>query len=363
MTGAESPAALAAMADDLKSECQEHEEDSTRDGWTKDRFQQCFVGQRTIHLMPRNGGIPVATIEVEFSLLAFAYDGQRRVDYVFSFDGFDVKGGEPLPVTTLTVNFGGCGARTACAPASPSRSEFVPVWLGAPNRTYQFSVTSPDDVGAGAFKIERSFIQMDMTVFTPVPNVLPWQESAMASSRARFDSAREALGSGKYHGTVFTDFVPTVEFDLRQGSPHRSEARHIDDALHAPQRTFPSFPGKSVPGEAARPLHRLMDQRLADRNHDAAVAVCRDVWGLTYPDGNLECDEYPFRSTHEGAYVSTGGGSGRWNGSARPIDGDENRRGGTHLGNFYGMNRVLDENAGTDDAGKPSDPFRVRVIN
>ncbi|MGK5674693.1 NucA/NucB deoxyribonuclease domain-containing protein [Micromonospora sp. URMC 106] len=338
-------------------------------GWARSRFEQCFIGGRTAHLLSRQNGAIVATVEFGYSLLAFSVDGSRRVDYVFDFDTFDTKGGEPLPTTTLTVDFVGCAANVVCAPSPTMRAATIPEWL-AGNRLYNFSITSPNDTGDGDFKIVRSLIQMNMSIITLAPDVHPWQEAAMANSRVRFDSARAALGSGKYHGAVFSDSVPTVEFSAAPTSDHFEQAIHIEDALVAPRRTFPSLFNKSVPGEGDRPLHRLMNDTLKNKNHSTSVGICVDVWGAGYPTGGLECDEYPFQSTYEGSATSTGateqnpnGGDGNaWHGSARPITGSHNSKGGALLGTFFGQNRVLDENRGTSNQGVRSDPFRVRIV-
>ena len=103
-----------------------------------------------------------------------------------------------------------------------------------------------------------------------------------------------------------------------------------------------------------------MDADAKADNHDASVRICKDVWGPDYATGGLDCDEYPFQSTYEGSYQSTGGNPFRWNGSARPINSVQNQRGGNHLQLFYGQNRILDENLGTGQAG-PTDPFRIAV--
>ncbi|WP_305788339.1 hypothetical protein [Symbioplanes lichenis] len=164
--------------------------------------------------------------------------------------------------------------------------------------------------------------------------------------------------------------MPTLELHTGAGSDHAAEARHVSDALLHPQRTFPSFANKKVPGLAGAPLHRMMSETLKTKNTDGAIAICKDVWGEEYPAGNQQCDEYPFKTTYEGAATSTGateqnpnaGKYLQWSGSARPIDGKQNENGGNHLGLFYGQNRILDENSGTARHGQPSEPFFVAVV-
>jgi hypothetical protein len=120
------------------------------------------------------------------------------------------------------------------------------------------------------------------------------------------------------------------------------------------------------------PLHRLMNKTLQDKNTDLAIAVCKEVWGAGYSSGGLrQCDEYPFKTSYEGAATSTGasdvqpdsGDVYKWAGSSRPIAKDDNEKAGNALGLFYGQNRILDENMGTASQGTPNDPFFVSVVS
>jgi len=80
-------------------------------------------------------------------------------------------------------------------------------------------------------------------------------------------------------------------------------AVHIRDAQIYPNRTFPSWPGKTVPGRAGgnEPLHRMVDDALATANYNASVAYCKETWGPNYATGGKQCDEYPFKTTYEPA--------------------------------------------------------------
>lgn len=118
--------------------------------------------------------------------------------------------------------------------------------------------------------------------------------------------------------------------------------RHIRDAQQHPERSFPSRVGKTVPG-ATEPLHRLIDEDKQAANRRAAIGTCEDVWG-DYAGTRLQCDEYPFASTKEGANA----GDDRY--SARLIDGKDNENGGRRLNSMYTANRILD-----------GDPFYVKV--
>ena len=118
--------------------------------------------------------------------------------------------------------------------------------------------------------------------------------------------------------------------------------RHVRDAQNS------GLPGAYPDGT---PLTRLTDATLSRRNGDTA---CPD----SYPrPSGYSCDEYPFRSTWQGAF--TGGGSGRtfdWcqinalptgvtgptGYSACMIPAIENSSAGGTLGYFYSSNRVIE---------------------
>ncbi|GAA0437961.1 hypothetical protein GCM10010357_69220 [Streptomyces luteireticuli] len=163
----------------------------------------------------------------------------------------------------------------------------------------------------------------------------------MAYSNIRFDYAGRP--AGKYKGTVFTDARVELVMSLKDPKVDQS-ARHILDAQQFPERTFRSWPGKTVPGGNGRPLHRLINPDLQGKNRDNSIKQCKDVWG-DYSGTRLECDEYPFASTREGSLK----GDNRY--SVRLIDGDDNREGGLRIQKVYEENRVLD-----------NDPFYVKIV-
>ncbi|MDI6105130.1 hypothetical protein QLQ12_41755 [Actinoplanes sp. NEAU-A12] len=123
--------------------------------------------------------------------------------------------------------------------------------------------------------------------------------------------------------------------------------RHMQSAEASGLRGF--YPGGT-------PLTRLTDAGLRDQNGNTA---CPDRVNWPRPPGH-SCDEYPFRSTHQGAF--TGGGSGRtfdWcqitalptgitgpNGySSCMILAGENSSAGGLLNSFYINNRVIENDA------------------
>ncbi|MFI9163249.1 NucA/NucB deoxyribonuclease domain-containing protein [Kitasatospora aureofaciens] len=175
---------------------------------------------------------------------------------------------------------------------------------------------------------------MSINVKSPTAPARGFQDTDAAHSDVRFDYAGPI--AGKYKGTVFT--AARVELVMSLSDPAvRESARHISDAQNNPERTFPSFTAKTIPG-AKEPLHRLVNREEQKKNREAAIKTCEDIWG-DYSKSGLECDEYPFASTKEGANK----GDRRY--SARLIDGDDNGKGGNMIGEVYSVNRLLNGDA------------------
>ncbi|MCA1186703.1 MULTISPECIES: NucA/NucB deoxyribonuclease domain-containing protein [unclassified Saccharopolyspora] len=105
-------------------------------------------------------------------------------------------------------------------------------------------------------------------------------------------------------------------------------AQHIADA----QASW--LPGS--PTSAA--LTRQTDPELINKNRNTACPA-----SLPRPPGT-ECDEYPFASTNQGAFLGNGY-------SQRMILKDANQQGGRELNAFYRNNRVMN-----------FDPFYVEVV-
>jgi hypothetical protein len=85
-------------------------------------------------------------------------------------------------------------------------------------------------------------------------------------------------------------------------------------------------PGNALapPGQR-RVLTRLFepyDSATATANNAEAVRTCKQWWGEDYAQGGqFECDEFPFKTTYQGASLANG------HYSARVIDAAENAEG------------------------------------
>ncbi|WBB52375.1 hypothetical protein [Verrucosispora sp. WMMD573] len=355
------PAAL--PQDDVKRICrsQHAAQASTQQGWMMDRFNRCHIGHRKVELRCRGCSTSIASVEFDYTLVGIAQNGTRQVDFYLSFDDWKALGGAERETTPMRVSLTGCGSLITCNPSGAEVSQPLGQWAAIPNMWV--TMTSPNNTGIGNDYRAQALVRLNMAI-TPVnPQIDPWIENGMTTADIRFDSAGAVVG--RHHGAVFSDVIPT--YDLAaiaradNGESRVEESiQHIDDALHHPVRTWPSFLGKSPPGEYRpeaganqRPLHRLVDSQLQATNREWAGRVCRDVWGEGSATPNLNCDEYPMASTREGAYTGSGGADGNpdgwktWHGSARLISEIDNQESGQRYLNigFYQPQRIIDGDA------------------
>ncbi|MGW1093201.1 NucA/NucB deoxyribonuclease domain-containing protein [Streptomyces sp. NPDC002596] len=153
----------------------------------------------------------------------------------------------------------------------------------------------------------------------------------------RFDSASYLATS---NGGIFDYVMPVMNYS-RSSPAHGAVAQHIYDAQTNPGATYPAKVGKAIPGSIAsgKPLSRLYDgydsaaaiQR--QKNETAKNNACAQI--RPNPSDGLDCDEYPFASTWEGA------GVGDNNFSVRYLDATQNRSAGGSLAAWYNSDRIL----------------------
>ncbi|GGK91011.1 hypothetical protein Ppa06_57220 [Planomonospora parontospora subsp. parontospora] len=153
-------------------------------------------------------------------------------------------------------------------------------------------------------------------------------------------------------GCIFPDATPTLVYDATKKAKIASVAKHVWDSYYNTKWTVPTDDRKQIPGRHPHgKLHRLLERPdipwLGDpddapwgqvqRNRTHSTAECRRKWPNISPDAQgLDCDEFPFASTHESPLIAGG-----TNYSARYIDDKENSSAGSDLKNFYMIYRRL----------------------
>lgn len=345
----------------LRAQCLQHQDRaSTSGGWTASRYQICHRQLVPIVITEDPSGKIIGTGTFVLWMLGFGQPATRMMDFYPSAENMVVSGVAKESLL-IGLHFGGACASININCSYPrDRVDNVYGWQSNPAMT-PITVTSPNDTGFEPFYTWRA--EAKLSISGTYPGARPVSQPDVASLNLRFDSAGPKLGNGPYHGAVFPDHVPTFELSLSNAT-HAAQARHMWDAHNNAIFTFPDFLGKNIPGRVGQtPLHRLMNESKQRQNADEAKKVCVDVWGPDYARGGLDCDEFPFQSTYEGAYQATDNGSGgdwsRWHGSARPIPSDENQAGGRALQAFYAEHRILDDTQGQSKV--LADAFWVHV--
>ncbi|MFD4190812.1 NucA/NucB deoxyribonuclease domain-containing protein [Amycolatopsis thermoflava] len=340
-TAAASDATASAVAtlddqQDLRQECQQHAEADSAQGWIKSRFESCHRHHYDLVLARRGTNERIGTLAFDLWVLGFAYDGTRRVDYVASAENIIVsqEAADADPTQWgIDMRFSAAVVNSAGSIANPNQARTA--LLGSWDTTPQWTITytSPSDTATDPYGIVNGNVQLTLGVYGEGGDITPWSDDTLRYSNIRFDSAGRV--AGKNEGAVFTNARVVIPFSLSSPTFPQS-ARHYNDAINNPVLTFPSGP-KNVPGVNA-PLHRTLNATIQDANNRAARKTCDEVWG-PYDGTLLNCDEYPFATTQEGAAKGDG------NYSARLIDARDNQAAGSWLVSNYTLNRLLDGDA------------------
>jgi hypothetical protein len=225
-------------------------------------------------------------------------------------------------------------------------------WEADPSWTVSFN--APNGQGSAPDDAVWALYNLDFP-YEPPPGWIADSVSAgnLASFGLRWDNApylpnykaADPVNSG---GAEFSYLISPLQYSTAVGAPERAAAQHIQQAFTSPQTTYPANPSKDVPGGSAdKPLHRLYyDTARREANRSAAGDVC-EADDPNYGTAGLDCDEFPFATTYEGAAQHTFDKTAPAdNFSAKMIDSTENQAGGSQLGVYYGYNRVID---GSDD--------------
>jgi hypothetical protein len=107
-----------------------------------------------------------------------------------------------------------------------------------------------------------------------------------------------------------------------------------------------------IPSANDEPLTRMYNDPEKEANRRRSETVCREIYG-EWDSTLLNCDEFPFASTYEGAKTGTAANNGLERFSVRLIDANDNQYVGSQMleVEFYRTYRVLD-----------GDKFFVRIL-
>ncbi|MGA6180832.1 NucA/NucB deoxyribonuclease domain-containing protein [Stenotrophomonas sp. NPDC077421] len=259
---------------------------------------------------PDTGQTETATVTL-YDYVSLPRNGQtwmHRVRVVF-----DAVQGNAMSGLVVTPELY-CGSCT-------DKQPFAPLTLSGPG-TYDFAVP------LGFNTDEGKTGQDTQLVLSRFNN----DQSLIQSSAPTLRCDKVARSSTS--GCRFADYPAVFEVSLSDPDTDES-AEHIKVA----QSTLPGTIGRWHENPDARgvPLRRLRNKRVAGENRNVSGALCR----ARFPDGaatGLNCDEYPFAATHEGASLVP-----ETSMSVRYILGEDNKKVGGKLGAFYCTHaRLLD---------------------
>ncbi|MEU3085628.1 NucA/NucB deoxyribonuclease domain-containing protein [Streptomyces massasporeus] len=212
------------------------------------------------------------------------------------------------------------------------------------------TVSAAGDIGTGRTTVTYRFANPAWTLQPPGVASTP-------SFDVRCDNATPGTSTV---GCVIPNYASVDVVSLT--GPNPNYARHVRDAQAS------GLPGAYPNGQ---PLHRLTDATLRERNGNTACPQASSG-GYPRPTG-YSCDEYPFRSTWQGAATGSlpqpapypgrtfnwcqisalpTGSTGPDGWSACMIPAGENSSAGSLLNRFYIDNRVIEK-----------DPFHVWIVD
>ncbi|MEU6762941.1 DNRLRE domain-containing protein [Streptomyces sp. NPDC046853] len=367
-------------------ECSNADDADNAAGWIKNRYSYC---QETLTLMPAiKCGLwpPGCYLQGEFiatnTLIGKGkiggLDGSeftRHADFDLNIDVHWVGGDFKKPGAKLKAtlpcegswNTGNPDAKEteSCYSGIHEEREDSPSqWNTDGDAQFDLWSSTPHlpSVATGEQVAEGKFTPIFEFTLPGYGQVLP---SEGEEGEIRFDSA--AYNPWAKLGSVFPDATPSLRYDKSDtshaGPPTsytgvEAVARHIDEARKDPDNSHPKKTGKNLPGESPlHPLHRITESAGAaskeryDENEKVRKLDCNETTPGA-PAAGKDCDEYPFRSSAEGAArYKYEGDEFKDDFSVRYINPEENQEAGRRLGAWYHSDRILDWEAFTVTIG------------
>ncbi|MFJ8313984.1 MULTISPECIES: hypothetical protein [unclassified Streptomyces] len=321
------------------------------------RYSLCTVLRTKYSYMV--DGTEVAYANFRVTVLQDSHRKDRKASIHLMLDqwSFTNVSGNPaenygrLQEADLTVTLACTGSGNASCKGHPDReSRPVAEWQrvpGADDAFAKFDMGHSKATDPAKDSRAKGFLASDGVSFHgfDVSIVGEWGASIKFSEPLRCDRAFYQPGSG---GCVWNNTRLVWYVDYKDFPQY---AKHLFDATEHPTATQPfgSFPGVRIPGAldtkpTPKPLTRL--QKSADgntsltyykENERIRTNACRKL-GHT---AGQECDEFPLRTTYEGANYSTLYPADTWKYSVRYIDGDDNWLAGLDWASWLARRRVL----------------------
>lgn len=362
------PSAQIAVDPVTLDECDDHQFPSGDPvWWHKNHYSTCYAGYDNlvkpascpILCSPSINSFRIVVIGVGDANVVPPGDTSapvRKARFTIRTDTGQKSGPEPAPDSTLIRLRVDCVALDGST-CQNSQSGGVTKTLGELRAGFETSFDLTIS-GNSAFPNEpdnKTYYNTSLTITNFAPDYLP-PEVELPDDALRCDTSTYTYNvetQRRDNGAcIFTDVDAVLTYSKASGSPVKAVAEHIDLAQRTPENTRPGGVGRIIPGAKAsgRKLARLVPELGVGRedryeaNRLLAIANCIRFWGLNYSrGGTLDCDEYPFASTYEGAaYNLWNGGNTAVSFSSMPLDRSQNRAAGRALGIWYAVDHILE---------------------
>jgi hypothetical protein len=331
-------------------ECEQHSGAAgSDDGYIKNHYAFCRImyGERVDNLCVRGQCFQLkSTFHV--NILGFGSERDRKVQFVTFVNHISSTSPALLAGTVLRLDLKCTPLVQAddCIPDTTNSQTSVTKSLLAWQRVPSFatvlnSVAPPAGDPANPDRLGYLDFWSTATAWVPeLPGSKPGSKDS-PTQKVRFDT-QNYLNLNGNNGAIFSRVKAVIHFPVNrpEWAAMAQSAAHYKFAMEHPDQTIPQVVGKQIPGAVdGLPLTRWYYNNTG-ANRAAAVQACINEWGPDYSQGGtLQCDEYPFNSTQEGA-ARPGG-----NFSVQLISGPDNEAAGTWLGAWYSYDRILDGDA------------------
>ncbi|SEG16040.1 Deoxyribonuclease NucA/NucB [Nonomuraea solani] len=352
-------------------DCLAKPEAARRSGWTYNRLLWCQAfGYKADYFKVSTSGPPtyMGSVIIDWQMAAMGSNTQRSLRVFWRpvagsvrYVGWTTANptGQPFAVHAECAQ-----AAPYCSYAGTTPSKSWSAW-NTTTDWFSWDLTSPAQAGDPTrekittpdWHLVTDATSLDYPLIPPgKTDDLPFRcDSADYFSR---------FGQAFDRACVFTDVIPHLQYNL-SSAKHGTVARHIQDAQLSPDTSYPieshrkTIPGRWEPDPDPEfgSLHRVPGTgAIAASNTTWKNYACNRNGAYNATTGlppktpqqeaeGWQCDEYPFRSTAEGA------GSGTWDFSVRWVPGTQNGSAGGSLIAFFFDDRILHVN----------DPFWVKI--
>ncbi|WP_405651952.1 hypothetical protein [Streptomyces sp. RK9] len=328
--------------------------------YIRSRFAVC--SGKTFKTAWLRGGRPIGASSFTVLAIGTIPKNSRTMTVVYRFTNFAATGVHNAPGMSISTN-------AKIAKSWPARARYKHGGVGTSmpvKRTWaqllnggNFKHTVYAAPGQGSSSDDHIFAVYQPTVkAAPPPG---WGEVDPAGGDLfmmppRWDKANYLPHRAK--GAAIFSVSTALVYSTKESAPEKDVAKHVKLALTRPSQTQPPYLHKKLAGGSPdEPLTRLFkDGRRKQANYNRSRYNCKKYFGDDYTEGGRkECDEYPMKTTYEGAAASEYDPRfHKRNFSVRALPKKSNGAAGNLLAQYYEKNRVIDG---------PDDGFFMKIIS